>query len=805
MDDFGLDRPELTGALMSFEFGPGGRIHQIWITSPITAAEPDEHPFVLSPLTLADDFTEDYLPGAILIGARTQPDDPWILSRNTEARVTSDGEDPTSTAFEYEFSLLPEILARGSFYERSGAVPHVVWELTITNRSKAVIEIGELGLPFALNNYYGGFADKRTLGETRMALHLSLSGAASYIHAQRLNCEPPGLIIAPGDETIWESYASVPSTLRSADDWPGIPVIYIYSKGTFEREGWTEWFNGSSSLIMEPGDSRTFKTLFIPTDSGQGDGALAALAALEQPAIGVYPAAIAPADVGILVQISGATPTQVYSDAEAELEPESEEGRGSCHVAPKGPGPVRFSFEDTRGRRSYAQLLFTEPIETLIRRRGQWIVHHQVVREGPMEGAIAMADLESGSAIVEIEDYQTPFGIESSLSDALFLAEKNSIYPETREIEVLHKYLRFVRTRIQNPATFEVGCLLEDLDAAAYSFGPHRATWLLGRLLVSMAQVERDAGNLKAADDLDDWARKTLSANRRVLRDRSIDSLSSGLKGMAEAAGRWSGALEDRLPSYSESRTDFGQSGPKRFLRRGLAPCWWWYGSDRTTIVDPAYHNRTALDKGELCLGPSSVEDSSPALGLLKVSHAALSPGALRLSLGGLMSVWGLVRPDGGAASSFCPDPASEQFGMSPVTGTVGLALYHYLTLAASYYDPSEDLIFGCHVSHEIDWIKVTPWDGVGRRIVILGYRVEVAAAGAVIREFRVRRNRLAAVIRLENTASFARTARLRIRGLWGDAAKVNGAVAHAEDGWLNVEVSCEAGGVGVAEIRMQS
>src|SRR5687768_4796297 len=101
MDDYGLDRPELNGSLMSLEFGPGGRIHQLWVTDPSTPEETEEFQFVAPPVTMGEELAEDYYPGTILLGARTDPDDPWIVSRNARAEQIGDEEDPSSITFRY--------------------------------------------------------------------------------------------------------------------------------------------------------------------------------------------------------------------------------------------------------------------------------------------------------------------------------------------------------------------------------------------------------------------------------------------------------------------------------------------------------------------------------------------------------------------------------------------------------------------------------------------------------------------------------------------------------------------------------
>src|SRR3954468_4312811 len=118
MDDFSLERPELSGSLIPMEFGLGGRIQQLWASDPNLPDQNEEFQFVISPLNLGEEFAEDYFPGTVLLGARINADDPWMLSRNGDASIPEYLEDPSKVAFEYEFPLLPEIQAIGRFYEQ---------------------------------------------------------------------------------------------------------------------------------------------------------------------------------------------------------------------------------------------------------------------------------------------------------------------------------------------------------------------------------------------------------------------------------------------------------------------------------------------------------------------------------------------------------------------------------------------------------------------------------------------------------------------------------------------------------------
>jgi len=112
MDRFTEERPELIGSLVSMEFGNGGRISQLWASDPALPDEGEDFQFVLPAISFGEESSEDYCPGTILLGVRTDPDGPWIVSRNNSATVTepeSDEYDANVVVFQYEFPLIDEL------------------------------------------------------------------------------------------------------------------------------------------------------------------------------------------------------------------------------------------------------------------------------------------------------------------------------------------------------------------------------------------------------------------------------------------------------------------------------------------------------------------------------------------------------------------------------------------------------------------------------------------------------------------------------------------------------------------------
>lgn len=849
MDEFGIDRPELTGSLISMEFGQGGRIQQMWTADP-NEPEGEEFQFVCTPMPMNDEFTEDYFPGTILLGARTDPDEPWVVSRNANARQIGEDE----VAFEYEFAFLEDLYSIGRYFEIPGVLPQICWEVSLTNRSRRSVEIGELAFPFALNNVYEGFprTDKglQDLWNDRVYIHKFIGGAASYLFAQRLTARPPGLLVFPGDSTRWEFYNHVPASLHTPYRWEGIPVIYVHSRAAIEREGWGEWFLGHTSLVIEPGETRIYQTRFAPAERNAQDNVANALQVCGRPSIKLFPAAVAPYDVGIALEVTGATPTRFFSDVEADMETDSDEEGGFCFVRPTEPGAVRLMFDDTQDRVSEAHLLFTEPIADLIQARAQWIVDNQIEDDGTLANAILGADNTNGSRLSPIA---SDFAVESSLADTLFLAEKNTIYPVKEQIQAIDHYLdEFLEETIRNPSEGIVGSYIPTESSVATNFGRPVPYLLTALLYQAMARVAKMYGSTRRSRQnyLRSAAQTAVSMMHQavfpaptgigVLLMPQLGSLVDDLENadLVEEAAILISLLRvrqrevgrRRYPSagetlwhtngYEEAFWSAKQRGDgegmDRALRcayaaRSLSPSWWWYGSDKAWTEWPYGPTIPSIDdKGEICFARGTVANSLMTFATLDRDAPNLSETNLRMAFGGMLGIWSLVRSDGAGSLGYCPDAASGQFGMSWYTGDLGINLFQYLREVASYVLPQPGVglsTFGCFLEVETEDDEevyvVRPWDGVGRRIVMRHIGFEVRTDAGLIQEVRLHSKKRVAAIQLSNLSDKEQTARISVRGMWGRRLDSGGTELHVQDGAFLVPVSLPARDSTLVELRI--
>lgn len=850
MDPFEEDRPELTGSLISMEFGAGGRISQLWASDPALAEEGDEFQFVLPPITFGEESAEDYLPGTILLGARTDPDEPWILSRNGTAKSTGtdfedENFDPSSVTFEYEFPLLEDIGATGRFFEVPGQIPQIVWEVEIRNQGRVSIEIGELGFPLAFNNLYDGFGwsdDQLTkLWKSRVYIHKFIGGGASWLFAQRMNAETPGLLAFPGESTSWEFYAHVRNSLNTPYQWEGIPVVYAHSKATIEREEWPNWMNEHTSLILEPRDSRRFQMRLVPCDSDRHDGVNQTLAICGKPAVRVFPGCVAPTDVGVGIEISGATPDRFYLSRDAQLESDSDEESAFCFVKPQESGPLHVGFKDSAGVPCWVHLMFTDSMQDLIHRRAQWIAENQVFNDpaSPLHKAIVLTNIATGEKIVDPTEYAESSGIECALADALFLAEKNALYPDPAQIRILDDFINeFLLDEIQNPSSHAVASVLTDGGVGSY-FGrplgyPHvfnlyhamyriasasgdtamkPRAYLNRACLTAHAMFEqgwrlyvRTVGVLGFAriyDLIEDLVKEGMTAEAeelsRCVRFKAGELMKLKFPYAGESVMDTSGMEEVFAAARFLADDDHLERTVRcAYASRSLAPSWWWYGSDKRSW-DGADSTplRALVDRGEACLAHTTIPNSLIFFGLMDRDYLAVPEAYMRMAFGGMLGPWALVRKDGAAAMCYCPDLSSKQAGFNVFTGASGLGYFHYLRGAGSYVLPNRSaglFIFGCHYEADEQRHVIRPWDGVGRRIVMRQFGVQFELSFGRIVELRLDLHRRWFEMDIENPHSKDVRAWLKMTGLWGSIISVQGKSHEAQNGVTTCPVPLAGG-----------
>lgn len=813
MDPFASYAAQLETSALFLGLREGGRIENLNFYAGEAGGYQDA---VLPTLGMGEETSDEYLPGTILLGARTGPDQPWIVGRNAGGgELLSDGTDGPVT-FRYDFGMLDGIEGTGSFAELEGAaLPTVRWTVRLRNRLRTALEIGELGFPFAFNNLAApnGRTDDAIAEviDTRFHIHTFAGGAGSFLAATRMNGMPPTLLVVPQGETGWEFAAHVPASLRTPFPWEGIPAVYVHSRATVDREEWPEWINGHTSIVLEPGDERTYEIdLVAVLDPSANFDVAGTMARLGRPGIRFREGGVATLAQGVQLDVLGVRPTRFWTDRETTLEIDSATDGGSCLVRAKRPGPVRISFEDENGGISHAHgLLVPDPQRALSRWARRAARSRRKRKTGPRS--------EEGEGTLPVPPGSL-LEVESDLADALLLATLAKRTGLATEAPARAK-LDAMLGRTIDPATLGVAGGLSPELGVGTGFGHPRPGFLLGATLATIggdwAPAARRAWDraLAAADpdalEGSGWG----AAQSAAASEPDADSLLAGrgrrllayrypflsgrgisLEGMAEA-------MEYALAGRDSARV-------KRYCRmilaaKSSAPHWWAFGADRRIggpfeSDRPEWTNPLALDRGELAVAPWSAAHSALVLRAMAEGYVHPMEGTLALLEAGRRVPMALVREDGEATMTLCPDAGSLQFGSAPFAGDAGLALAGMLEAGIVVVDRQP---YGpANAGARSAVVEL----GLGRTILIeptlpcweirlpfLG--VTLWAEGATIERARVDLDRERAAIALRSWSKTPGMATVRVTGLWGDLPSQD----------EPVEVVLDAEGIGEIELAV--
>ena len=162
----------------------------------------------------------------------------------------------------------------------------MLWSITLENTSDEYIEFGDVGLPMPWNNKYASVDDTYN---NRVTVHTFAGADSGYAYAIRTSGEDNYMMFTPVPETgarieyIDQWIGSTGGGMngvqgtRNGDlyaNWtsdtggwfPGLQVYYIHSKD-IQKTG-RGYFTDATSLVLEPGESKTYSFKFSAVRAG---------------------------------------------------------------------------------------------------------------------------------------------------------------------------------------------------------------------------------------------------------------------------------------------------------------------------------------------------------------------------------------------------------------------------------------------------------------------------------------------------------------------------------------------------------
>lgn len=344
----------------------------------------------------------------------------------------------------------------------------LAWEITVKNRQEKRLEIGELSLALLTNTDFTGIFEnpeyegeerwrgvkQRLWHEQRVQQHLSIDGCSSYALLQRPRGDYPALLFQPLDGGFVEAAYQMDDRIgcQWALTFEGPYYLSLYSNAARRCGGWkyeTEQqsysMNGNRSLVLEPGEERSFRFAFTRIESEKEfrdciyeNGQLDIL---------VVPGMTVPVGEEIRMRVRCRDEVKLLPVANHfQIEEERRDGAAVYYrLTFTEPGQKKVKAIHGKG---FTTLLFyaIERVDTLLRRRADFIVSRQYYENPedpfgrnhaflPYDDALEMIYTESE------ESWQVGALDEYALPVAMFAAEKNARIPDEREIRILEEYI----------------------------------------------------------------------------------------------------------------------------------------------------------------------------------------------------------------------------------------------------------------------------------------------------------------------------------------------------------------------------
>lgn len=318
----------------------------------------------------------------------------------------------------------------------------VNWYIEVFNRSNQEITITDMSLPIPI-----GEIDESIKAPQNLNRHFSLNGNASFLYWIPYTGQGETLLLTMHDGTSIE-YAtnkevyylhSQNSVDRTNDTWR----IPSSTKKISSHQRYVTGFN----LSLTNGNAHTKKSIY---DKG---GVVAKVA----------PGMVVPISTEILCALKTKLPIDKLT-AESPTETEIKyigENKDGTHIYKfgfSGYGENMITVNYGGDKSCYLDFFVTEPLETLIKKRSQFIVTKQQHRDLSKwyNGLYSLWDMEKSELLSPdyLGDLREEFMVggsdDPSNSKPIYVSEKNVIYPNKEEIASLEYYQQnFVWGKLQ--------------------------------------------------------------------------------------------------------------------------------------------------------------------------------------------------------------------------------------------------------------------------------------------------------------------------------------------------------------------
>lgn len=705
-------------------------------------------------------------------------------------------------------------------------------DVEVQNTTGGQLEAGEFALPLRANDdyveAYGGMSLRQAietgkLGEIQTAIyeqkvlaHHFAGGYSSYALLERPRGNPPFLLVQAIDAPI-ECVYKVEGFRPWHDDWIGTDLLGLHTWAVPQQRRWADpWVNGHTSLLLAPGETKSWRFRFALLNSYQELApALFESGAL---AIRVTPSMVVQENTDVQVEIRSKLPVDKVEQHADGIEIKSQRRDGDrtfLTLAFKRRGQKTVKLLYGAGKWTNLHFYCLEPYEQLIKARGRFVIEREFYEhpDDPFNRnhVFLPFDTRRGLRLEDMDDVSEVGGAgDAGFSAPLFLSEKNVYFPSREEIDVLETYVAdCLFKHIQNPQTYEVRSSLYWKEPHYPSMGPGRSTKersestaraynyiFAGNIYYALYRIGKEYGLLRkrTPDQYLDMAYRTYvkgydtgpyrhmglitgSNALRVLADlkeegwnRQYDELLAKIK---ECDAEF---VRDPYPYGSEIPIDhtgqeqvyfftrhFGNEEKRkktvdtlRALKGAMQPVWFRYGVDLFAHPDL---------RSEICCWHSSAMN---AMVLMQEFEATGDIDLLRRAYPGHVSVMTEVTGEGAGYGWFMCTPGVYAHE-PPRTFENGPALWAFLRGVKAWVvnDDAFGLTgLGCRVESSANAVTVSPQDGVRKRLRFVTEKIDLNASSGELEKVVLRRDGSSLQLQMGDSTGLVKTAKLAIHGL---------------------------------------
>ena len=397
--------------------------------------------------------TEYVLPGSrlgdLLVAWRPSPDAPW---HETDTALMADRTGATGSAVGFEgYTSCYEDrgLALTNAFRLSGET--LGYEITLENKSKEVMEIGDLIVPMPMNTAYEWGKDPNL----SVFRHSFISGQGTYLFWMRANSQGPYLAMFPQNSSHFDYFDMRQDETK--DGGHGIFRAYIHAGRdcAIATEKGCKWRQPCSSLLLQPGETKQYAYKFLwVADYGAMRQAIVDEGLVD---IKVAPGMTVPQGQQAYIRLcckDGIQSLSAEHPDDTDIQLVTTKGLEFIfHVQFHRLGENVLTIAFGGGKRMVLEFFCCQPVETLIHKRGAFIAKCQhrdetkwydgLISEWNMETQTLLGpdnyDLIKGWRIYEVTCD------DPGLCKPSFLAAKNAEFPVQSEVEALDYYIdRFV-------------------------------------------------------------------------------------------------------------------------------------------------------------------------------------------------------------------------------------------------------------------------------------------------------------------------------------------------------------------------